>query len=49
MDACLNGFVQPCERFNRRFPFYWWERFNGPARYAVKPSVAEVFKPARGR
>lgn len=29
----------------RRFPFYWWESENG-AQYAVKPSVAELFKSA---
>ena len=47
--GCLNGFVNPCRRFDRRFPFYWWDRFDGPTRYAVRPSVARVFNAARSR
>jgi Family of unknown function (DUF6416) len=47
--GCLNGFVNPCRRFDRRFPFYWWDRFDGPTSYAVRPSVARVFNVARSR
>lgn len=40
----LNGFVKPKNENGRPFPFYWWEGADGkPTRYAVRPSVANVF------
>lgn len=40
----LNGFVRHKNANGRAFPFYWWEGAPGtPTRYAVRPSVAEVF------
>lgn len=46
--GALSGYVQWCERLNRRFPFYWWEGRNGDsARYAMKPRIADLFRAAR--
>ncbi len=40
----LNGFVKPANQNGRPFPFFWWEGAEGkPTRYAVRPSVANVF------
>jgi hypothetical protein len=45
--GALNGFVLPCEKTRRPFPFFWWEGVNGsPSRYAVRPSVAKTFAAA---
>jgi hypothetical protein len=42
--GALSGYVNWCERLNRRFPFYWWEGRNGEsARYAMQPRVAKLF------
>jgi hypothetical protein len=43
--GALNGLRLPKEASGRRYPFYWWE--GNPSRYAMKPSVAEVFRQAR--
>jgi len=43
--GALNGLRLPKEASGRRYPFYWWE--GNPTRYAMKPSVAEVFRQAR--
>lgn len=44
---CLKEFTAPCTRFNRRLPFYAWERRGAPTRYAVRPSVGRVFHAAK--
>jgi hypothetical protein len=42
--GALAGYVQWCERLNRRFPFYWWEGRNGESTtYAMQPRVASLF------
>ena len=41
----LNGLRLAQEASGRRYPFYWWA--GNPTRYAMKPSVAEVFRQAR--
>jgi hypothetical protein len=43
--GALNGLRLAKEASGRRYPFYWWE--GNPSRYAMKPSVAEVFRQAR--
>jgi hypothetical protein len=43
--GALNGLRLPRAASGRRYPFYWWE--GNPSRYAMKPSVAEVFRQAR--
>ena len=46
--GALSGYVNWCERLDRRFPFYWWEGRNGEsARYAMQPRVAQLFSTAR--
>lgn len=43
--GALSGYVNWCERLNRRFPFYWWEGRNGEStRYAMQPKVAALFQ-----
>jgi hypothetical protein len=47
--GALSGYVNWCERLNRRFPFYWWEGHDGEStRYAMQPRVAALFSEARG-
>ena len=47
--GALSGYVQWCERLDRRFPFYWWEGRDGEStRYAMQPRVAALFRAARG-
>jgi hypothetical protein len=43
--GALNGLRLAKEASGRRYPFYWWK--GNPTRYAMKPSVAEVFRQAR--
>jgi Family of unknown function (DUF6416) len=43
--GALNGLRLAKEASGRRYPFYWWA--GNPTRYAMKPSVAEVFRQAR--
>lgn len=43
--GALNGFTSHADRADRPLPFYWWA--GPPARYAVRPSVADVFIRAR--
>ncbi|SNY61431.1 hypothetical protein SAMN05421748_122166 [Paractinoplanes atraurantiacus] len=47
----IAGSLQPLERLRvaagRRYPFYWWGGQKGQTRYAMKPSVAELFRRAR--
>ncbi|MEU7908812.1 DUF6416 domain-containing protein [Actinoplanes sp. NPDC049118] len=47
----IAGSLQPLERLRvasgRRYPLYWWSAGPGRTRYAVKPSVAELFRQAR--
>jgi Family of unknown function (DUF6416) len=47
LAGCMNDFAAPCARFDRRYPFYVWERPGAPARYAVKPSVGRLYHAAR--
>lgn len=43
--GALAGYVQWCERLDRRFPFYWWEGRDGEStRYAMQPRVAALFR-----
>lgn len=45
--GALAGYVQWCERLDRRFPFYWWEGHDGQStRYAMQPRVADLFRAA---
>ena len=41
----INGMRKAQEVSGRRYPFYWWE--GGPAQYAMKASVAGLFRRAR--
>jgi hypothetical protein len=41
----INGMRLAQEVCGRRYPFYWWE--GEPAQYAMKPSVADLFRRAR--
>jgi hypothetical protein len=41
----LNGLRLATDASGRKSPFYWWA--GNPTRYAMKPSVAEVFRQAR--
>jgi hypothetical protein len=43
--GALNGLRLAKEASGRRYPFYWWA--GNPTRYAMKPSVAELFRQAR--
>lgn len=46
--GALSGYGKWCERLNRRFPFYWWERANGEStQYAMPPKVSRLFREAR--
>lgn len=48
--GALAGYVQWCERLNRRFPFYWWEGRDGEStKYAMQPRVAALFRAATAR
>lgn len=45
--GALAGYVQWCERLDRRFPFYWWEGRDGEStQYAMQPRVAALFRAA---
>lgn len=43
--GAINGLRLAHEASGRRWPFYWWA--GTPTRYAVKPSVAQLFNAAR--
>jgi hypothetical protein len=45
--GALNGLYRAHQASGRRYPFYWWA--GSPARYAMKPSVARLFRRARAR
>ena len=45
--GAINGLRLAYEASGRRYPFYWWE--GNPTRYAVKPSVADLFNAARAK
>jgi len=47
--GCLNGFRLHIKRAGRHYPFYWWEGEELKTRYAVRPSVAEIFLEAGRR
>ena len=45
----LNGLERAHSSSGRRYPFYWFAGDNNsPTRYGMKPSVAELFRQARG-
>ena len=40
----LTSFSRACKRMKRSLPFYWWEgSVDTPTRYAIRPTVAQVF------
>ncbi|NRQ30702.1 hypothetical protein HII36_02470 [Nonomuraea sp. NN258] len=41
----ISGLYRSHQASGRRYPFYWWE--GQPTCYAMKPSVAELFRRAR--
>ncbi|WP_433870480.1 DUF6416 domain-containing protein [Saccharopolyspora sp. CA-218241] len=41
--GAINGLNHPRQASGRRYPFYWWTG----SRYAMKPSVAGLFRQAR--
>lgn len=43
--GAINGLYRSHQASGRRYPFYWWE--GRPTRYAMKLSVAELFRRAR--
>ncbi|MDA3645103.1 DUF262 domain-containing protein [Saccharopolyspora indica] len=43
--GAITALAQPQRVSGRRYPYYWWQ--GEPARYAMKPSVAELFQQAR--
>lgn len=45
--SSLTATAQPRADSGRRLPFYWWRDNHGPSRYAMKPSVARLFRNAR--
>ena len=45
--GAINGLRLPRAVAERRYPFAWWE--GTPTRYAVKPSVAQLFNAARAK
>ena len=45
--GAINGLRLPRTVAERRYPFAWWE--GTPTRYAVKPSVAQLFTAARAK
>lgn len=46
--ASIGGMRRPTEAAGRRLPFYWWRGRNGsPTLYAMKTSVAALFRQAR--
>jgi hypothetical protein len=48
--GALAGYVQWCERLDRRFPYYWWEGRDGEStRYAMQPRVAALFRSAASK
>jgi Family of unknown function (DUF6416) len=46
--ASLTSVHGPAQESGRRLPFYWWAGAGGsPARYAMKPAVAQLLREAR--
>jgi hypothetical protein len=46
--GAVAGYANWCQSIDRRFPFCWWEGRNGAsARYAMKISVAKLFRDSR--
>ena len=39
--------AQPTARSGRRLPFYWWRNNGDASPYAMKPTVAMLFRDAR--
>lgn len=48
VSGSLSALRRPYVKSGRRYPFYWWQGTRGePTRYAMKPSVANLFRAAR--
>ncbi|WP_097868683.1 DUF6416 domain-containing protein [Streptomyces sp. rh34] len=47
LSGALNGIARPHRESHRNYPFYWWK--GDPSQYAMKPTVAELFRQARKR
>nr|ALD83681.1 hypothetical protein [Streptomyces sp. CNH365] len=47
LSGALNGIAKPYRESHRNYPFYWWK--GDPSQYAMKPTVAELFRRARKR
>jgi len=48
VSGSLGALSGPREESQRRYPFYWWYGRDGsPTRYAMKPTVAGLFRAAR--
>lgn len=47
LSGALNGIAKPYRESHRNYPFYWWK--GDPSQYAMKPTVAELFRQARTR
>ncbi|WP_431783604.1 DUF6416 domain-containing protein [Streptomyces chumphonensis] len=45
LSGALSGIAEPYRASHRNYPFYWWK--GEPSQYAMKPSVAELFRTAR--
>ena len=49
VPGVLGELRHPKDAAERRYPFYWWTGQDGaPARYAMKPAIADLFRRARG-
>ena len=48
VSGSLSGVHRPFVESGRRYPFYWWQGTGGdPSTYAMKSSVAVLFRTAR--
>ena len=48
VSGSLSGIHRPFIESGRRYPFYWWKGTRGnPSTYAMKASVAALFRTAR--
>jgi hypothetical protein len=47
VSASLSFVSQPHKRSGRRLPFYWWRHDGEASSYAMKPTVARLFREAR--
>ena len=47
VSGALSGLHAAHAASGLRYPFYWWRENGAPTRYAMKPSVARLFRRAR--